>query len=695
MLLWTACGGPGDPAGRGETGEGDGAEPRPSILWVTLDTTRADVLGYDIFSSDAPGNGGGPASTPVLDGLAARGVRFDHAYTTAPLTLPSHASMLTGLLPAEHGVHGNGRRLGGEHPLAAERLSALGYRTAAFVSGFTLSSQFGLGRGFDHYDDRFAGDVAERRADSTTDRALAWLGRQGEGPLFLWVHYFDPHDPYEPPVGFDGGDRYLGEVAFMDRELGRLVSTFEARSGDVRILVVGDHGEGRGDHGEALHGNLLYQGVARVPMVAAGDGIEPGRVTHPVSVRGVSDTLLAWAGDAAAEDLLAARPGVVLGEAMKPFLHYGWQPQVFGVSGTTKVIRQGGVGSSELEIYDLAADPEETRDLAGTGVEVDRGLLRAVRDYPLPAAAAGPEAAPLDAEAQRKLASLGYAAAAGGGGQGIGSSGADAPPVDAPKAPDMTHLFAELDRGSGLFVAGRYAEAIPVFEGILEADPTNRAAALRLAVAHSVTGDGGRAQRWFGQARALAPGSVDVDHYLAMHLFRGGQLEAAGPLFESVLERQGTRRPALEALSRIREAEGRMGEAGDLLARALELGGGQAAERLRLGDLRMAVGETDAAIAAFEGARDEEGGPFPRHLELGVLYLAAQRLEEARESLDRVPEDHPGAAMALFKRAQVSVLLGEADREARVRRAWTRGDDTTRGLIAREALFQGIELRND
>ena len=191
---------------------------RPSILLVTLDTTRADAIG-----PDARG-----VSTPSFNALAARGARFTRAYATAPETLPSHSSMMTGLYPAGHGIHENARVLSDKHPVLAEELGRQGYRTAAFVSSFVLARRFGLARGFNTYDDEMPQGSAERNAVATTERALAFLKSRSSGPLFLWVHYFDPHTPYEPPQEFNGKSAtpYLGEVAAMDAQLGRLVAAF-------------------------------------------------------------------------------------------------------------------------------------------------------------------------------------------------------------------------------------------------------------------------------------------------------------------------------------------------------------------------------------------------------------------------------------------------------------------------------------
>jgi choline-sulfatase len=689
-LLLLSCGEAPPPGSRATPVSSAGL---PSLLLVTLDTTRADAVAPEAAA----------AATPNLAALAARGIRFTHAYSTVPTTFPAHASMMSGLYPAGHGVHENGRRIHAQVPLLAERLRDKGYATAAFVSGYPLERQFGLDRGFELYDDEFGSGRNERTATETTDRALAWLASPSEPsepsnrPRFLWVHYYDPHEPYLPPEPFRSrfpADPYLGEVAYMDSQLGRLVEDFErsAHQGEFRALVVGDHGEGLGEHGEALHGNLLYQGVMRVPLLMAGSNIPPAVRQDAVSIRQVRATLLQWAGDSIAGSLLAVTEEPVLAEAMQPFLNYRWQPQVMAVDGRRKLIRSG-----RLELYDLAADPGETLDLAGS-VAPDRALARAVADYPLPVggsppvpAASGigakgasggigasPAIAPLADEERKRLASLGY----------IASDGAPtAVPAHAPRAAAMTHLFGELDSASRAFANADYGAAARHFRRILRDDPGNLMAAVRLAVAESFLGDDRAALDGFALARRIDPESIEVRHYLAMHHLKEGRRELAEPLFDQVLAAQPDRLAALEGLARIRATQGRLPEAAALFERAVALSGSPGPLLAELGRTRMAMGDTPAAIAAFERARRTQAAEFRHDLELGVLYLAANRTAEAGEALDRVPPSHPGYPMALFKRAQASVLLAEPDRGDRIRAALEHADATTRPLILRERLF--------
>jgi choline-sulfatase len=643
----------------------------PSLLLVTLDTTRADAVA-PTAAADV---------TPSLAGLATRGIVFTQAYSTAPSTLPAHASMMTGLYPAGHGLHENGRRLSDALPVLAEELRSHGYATAAFVSGYPLERQTGMARGFDVYDDAFGEGRVERSAEATTGAALAHLGAVGGAkPVFLWVHYYDPHEPYAPPEPFRSRfpkDPYQGEVAAMDHSLGRLIDAFSSRP-DHRVLVVADHGEGRGDHGEQLHGNLLYQGVMHVPLYIAGTGNAAGRREDAVSSRQVRATFLEWAGDvsSAGASLLRPAAGPVLGEAMQPFLSYRWQPQVMAVAQGIKLIRSG-----RLELYDLAADPGETNDLAALQ-EPNRGLARALADYPLPSPKTALAASSANSDEERKkLASLGYVAS---------ESVPDAVPADAPRAAEMTHLFAELDAASHRFVAEDYRAAIPLFQRILREDPGNLMAAVRLAVCFSLLGRDAEALANFDRARKIDPASLDARHYLAMHLLQTRRFDDAAAHFEAVLGQQPDRGPALEALAKVRTLQGRPGEAADLLERALPLTSDAGGLQVRLGLLRMELGDTAGATAAFESARAAQGAAFRHDLELGVLYMASQRFDEARQALDRVAEDHPERAMALYKRAQLSVLLQEGDRNERVRQALAGADATTRELIQGDPLFAGL-----
>jgi Tfp pilus assembly protein PilF len=434
----------------------------------------------------------------------------------------------------------------------------------------------------------------------------------------------------------------------MDDEMGRLIEAFgRATGGSSAVVVVGDHGEALGEHGEAEHGRLLYRSTMRVPLVIAGPGVQAGAVSDvPVSARRVYHTILDWAGLGAAHSLRGADEAIVLAEAMKPFLEYGWQPQVMAAGGRYKAIL-----SARIESYDLQTDPRETSDL-GSGAALAPGMRAAMEDYPVPSPDVARTPANLDDDARRRLAALGY----------VSAGAAPAVRKDAPRPIDMARLFTTMDEAAALFGAAEYARAIPVLERIITADPHNLDAALRLATSYSSIGRNAQAEDAFRRAAAMAPGSQDVRTYLALHYARTQDWARAVPLLEQVVKESPDRQTAVEALGGVKVKEG-------LAA--------------------MERGDTPGALTAFERARQLQGQGFRNDLELGVLYLDARQLDAARAALDRALATTPEDPMTLFKRAQVSVLLKEPDSSARIDVARRKADATTRVLIERERLFVG------
>ncbi|MHC4428658.1 MAG: sulfatase family protein [Planctomycetota bacterium] len=455
--------------------------PEPwNILLVTLDTCRADVIGCY--------GAAGAAQTPHLDSVARDGVLFERAYCQAPSTLPSHVSILTGLTPPTHGVHDNGvYSLGPEFTTLAETLQDRGYRTGAFVSAFVLDERFGLDQGFDLYDDELDEALKPgtpptlppgtdpqiewwikqrfepylRRAGQVGPRALEWMRKSDDRPFFLWVHFFDPHDPYMPPpdwisrydpgyVGamtgraadfFDAykrGDatnrdlahmiaRYRGEVSYADEWVGRLLATLDELgvADDTVVAVVGDHGEGLGEHGLLFeHNSMLYEELVRVPLMIRfpGGEHEGGRVASPVRTIDLFPTLIECLGLPApthleGQSLLALVGGQA--QARDTYFQALCEKQALPVplerrgliSGKWKLIRttQRADGSSELELYDLEQDRLEKTNLAQEEASLAEALNWKLDR--LLASAADPDAdhsLPLDEETRRKLRSLGY-----------------------------------------------------------------------------------------------------------------------------------------------------------------------------------------------------------------------------------------------------------------------------------------------
>src|SRR5262245_36660693 len=254
----------------------------PNLLLVTIDTLRADHVGS---------YGAANAATPILDGLAQRGVRFESAHASVPLTGPSHATILTGLYPPVHGVRDNILfSLDSRHRTLASRLKSAGYRTAAFVGAYPVAATFGFRQGFDSWSENFKespipGSGAQRPANEVVDDALGWLARPGTGPFFAWLHFYDPHAPYDPPEPYRSGFAgrlYDGEIAFADAELGRVFAWLQTsgHESDTVVAVLSDHGESLGEHHEVTHAVLLYEATLHVPFLITGPGVPVGRAVE-------------------------------------------------------------------------------------------------------------------------------------------------------------------------------------------------------------------------------------------------------------------------------------------------------------------------------------------------------------------------------------------------------------------------------
>ena len=397
---------------------------RPNVLLVTLDSVRADRIGAA---------GHAAAKTPNLDALAAGGVLFSRAYASAAQTFPSHVSILAGADPPDTGVHVNGRPLAAPLSGLAPLLAEHDYATGAFVSALTLDSYFGLARGFVVYDDEIDDDhrplafvASSRRGAETTDRAVEWLGSLESGPFFAWVHYRDVHAPRAPPPPFDAmADAYDGELAYVDRELGRLLAAVRALDGGERtvVVVVGDHGESFGEHDEHGYGVLAYDSTLRVPLVlSVPDG--PAGVRSPVFARTVDvlptvldaagidvpeglrgRSLLALVGEDAPPYDAAADPAVGYFESAAPRHVMGWA----GLGGVRTARWKYTAETEPVELYDVLDDPAESRNRVADSPEVVRQLDHLYRqlrpkhdDAP---AGDGPVPSP-DMEA--RLSALGY-----------------------------------------------------------------------------------------------------------------------------------------------------------------------------------------------------------------------------------------------------------------------------------------------
>ena len=352
------------------------------VVIVTLDTTRADRLSPYGFMD---------VTLPHLDRLAREGVVFDQATSVAPLTLPAHCSIFTGLLPLHHGVRDNGDSpLDASHTTLAEALGAGGFHTAAFVGSEVLAPDRGLAQGFNVYRSASAIDTTsfarfQRRADAVVTDAIDWLDDIADAErFFLWVHLYDPHRPYDPPEPFRSKhvDPYVGEIAYADSQIGRLIEALERRKQLDRtiVIVAADHGESLGEHGERDHGLLVYESVLRVPLIVRGPGTQPRRVGEPVRLTDLMPTILGFSGvkrepDAGQTGATSPLDGVDLAdlingrranlqlEAYAESLY----PERFG-RRAVRSLRDGRfkfISGSSPELYDLQRDPFEEHNVYG------------------------------------------------------------------------------------------------------------------------------------------------------------------------------------------------------------------------------------------------------------------------------------------------------------------------------------------
>ena len=450
-----------------------------SVILVTLDTTRADRLGCYGFSR---------IETPVIDGFAARGVKFENCIAQTPLTLPSHSSLFTGTLPFFHGVRDNGGFiLPEELTTLAEVFKGAGYATAAFIGAYVLDSKWGLNQGFDYYFDRFdlskfekisLGSV-QRPANEVMDEALKWLGENKGSKFFAWIHLYDPHTPYEPPPPFAetyAKNPYLGEIAFTDSQLARL-DRFLEENGLLEssfLILAGDHGESLGEHRESTHGFFIYQEAVHVPLIFVTPIARLKGLSAPavVSLVDVMPTVLEMAG--------LPVPSQVQGESLVPFFfrpeddpdlyaysetyyprfHYGWSELQGFQNKKYKLII-----APQRELYDLAADADEMRDLSAVETDVLARLGSAAAKF---IEEHGQDAHELDfrkidPETREKLAALGYI------GSFTDSKKLEGKTLANPK--EKILVFNELSRAREMGMEGQFDEAIAVIQGIIATDP--------------------------------------------------------------------------------------------------------------------------------------------------------------------------------------------------------------------------------
>ncbi len=645
-----------------------------NVILITIDTLRSDRVSS--YGSDR-------VDTPHVDRFAEEGVRFANAASTVPFTLPAHSSIHTGLYPTGHGVRENvGYTLDDAIPTLAEVLSDGGWSTAGFVSAFVLDRRWGIGRGFDHYFDDFDLSGVEnpnlssvqRSGDVTVAQTINWLDRRPQDrPFFLWLHLYDPHDPYEPPEPFRSmfaNRPYDGEVAWTDSLIGDVRRALEDRDllENSVVILTADHGEGLGDHGESSHGFFVYDTTIHVPLIVRLPSAEQGGrvVDSAVSHVDLFPTVLDAVGVAApravhGESLLPLIRGEevdsdrgVYSESFYPLLHYGWSPLRAFRTDSHKLI-----SAPRPEVFDVRTDGAERHDLSGAQPDVVEDLENRLALMRTEIEDDGPNAgtaSDIDPQTLAQLQALGYAA--GQGGVSLDEEN-DRPRAD-PK--DKIGLHRTI-MGAQSLMGRNVEEAEKILLTVLQEDP-------EILDAHQMLGQIAATQQRFDEAlgyyrRALA---IEPDHKNSLMGMAScyqalDQSDEALVGFRRVLEVGGHDTRASLAIADIEFGQGDFDQAARSLEDAAKTTEAPALIHNKLGEVRVEQGRFDDAVALFETAIAEHEEFAVPHFNLAVLLEERGDLEAAKGHYEKAIELAPNYHEALFNLGFLVGDQGQVDRQ--------------------------------
>jgi arylsulfatase A-like enzyme/Flp pilus assembly protein TadD len=647
---------------------GPARDPSQNVLLITIDTLRADAIG-------AAGNSA--VATPWIDRLAGGGVRFTSAHASAVVTLPSHASILSGLYPFRHGVRENA---GFRFPATAETLATLlkarGFRTGAFVSAFPLDARFGLTRGFDVYDDRFpkseantAFRVPERPGTATVAAAQRWIASaSSDGPWFAWVHLYEPHFPYAPPEPYASRYRtapYLGEVSAADAALGPLLQLVldQPTPRPTLVILTGDHGEALGEHGEMTHGLFAYEGTLRVPLVIHQPRLfSPRVVSAPVRHVDILPTVLdavgvPLPGALDGHSLIAvatggsAAPAATYFESLSASINRGWAP-LYGVA-------RGSLKYIDLpipELYDLEADPSESRDLAASRSEDVRELQRLLAGLRADDKPASP--ARESAQTREQLRSLGYLA---------GSAAAKAHYTEADDPKRLIAIDRSIEEVVSRYQRGDLPGAIALGEQIVRQRPDMPLSLVHLAFLYNEAGDHGRAVAAISRALELNPAAEDVAALAGAYLTEAGKPEQAIARLAPYARESQPDVDVLIAYGVALASGGKPGEALDAFARARRLDPGNGLPLVNEATVYLMSGDRDRASASFTAALSIDPELARAHNGLGVIAAQRKDYEAALEHWRRAVALDPRDYETLYNLGDLLVTLG---RPAAARTYW-------------------------
>jgi arylsulfatase A-like enzyme/Tfp pilus assembly protein PilF len=650
---------------------------RPNVLLVTLDTTRADRMGAYGDSSRA---------TPVFDRLAREGILFERAIAPAPLTLPAHATIFTGVDPPIHGVRDNGGYILGEAQITlAEVLRTAGWATAAFVGAFVVDSKWGLDQGFDEYVDRFdltrtsdhgisIADIS-RPAGEVVDAALSWLGTHADRRFFAWVHLYDAHAPYEPPEPWRSefaSRPYVGEIAYADAQLGRLVAWLQERALLDRtvVVVLGDHGESLGEHGEGAHGLFIYDATVHVPFVIREPRQTFGGTRVPAIVRSqdLMPTVLALTGVEA--------PSAVRGRSLVPLMtgkahdleldayseslyalnHFGWAAPRSLRAGRYKVI-----DAPHPELYDLDSDPSETANLFLDRRALGDRLLTQLRQIDSEKAVATPSV-PVDPETRARLAALGYASAS------VTPRPLSTGALPDPK--DKIDVFNQLLRAQD----DVSAQTLPTLARIVKSDPQIIDAWTMIGNEHFRRREYEDAAASYKQALALKPDSDLALLNLANAHRRMGENDNAMLGYRRYLEHDPRNAYVWYQLGELQSDGGTFDDALNSFSRALANDSSLNAARVARGAVRIRQGDLEAAEREIHSATELDANVRLAAYNLALIAESRQRWDDAEQLYSKELASHPESFRAAFNLGRLYERRGDRSRQIAAWRAAIRGN---------------------
>jgi arylsulfatase A-like enzyme len=624
----------------------------PDIVFITVDTTRADRMGF-------LGNTHG--LTPNLDLLARQGVVFERAYSQAPLTPVSHATIFTGTYPQFHTVTDFGHALPVLLPYVPDILEKAGYHTAAFIGSIILDPNASMGPGFDRgfsfFDagfhiknkrDETRYNTVERRAGDVVAHAIDWLNKNRKSPFFIWVHLYDPHAPYDPPPPYDKrADPYEGEIAYSDASLGKLFTYLRQRGlyDHTMIVMMSDHGESLGAHGESMHGIFLYDETIHVPLLfkLPGEVLAGRRVGTRVRLVDVAPTVLSM--------LSLPLPPTFQGESLVPLMkgsqkstedlpaysETDYPRRAFGWSAL-RSLRAGKylfVHAPKRELYNQSQDKSAAHNLAASSPPVASTLQAQLNDfYDKTTSYHGKSSqAPLTSDQAENLAALGYVSSSAAGSSEDPFQGAD------PK--DKIGISNILEDGMIAIEDGRYEEAIPLLKHVLEDSPLVTAANLQLGIALSKVKRYPEAIAALRKALQQLPDSVQARYELGLALYESGAWRDSVPFFEFVAKKRPKWPDAQYSLASVYARTQHVPEAVDLLLSVVQLNPQHFRANLLLGRILTLQHHSAEALPYLRQAESSEPDNFEPHAfladaldELGDSQSAATERARA-EALQR------------------------------------------------------------